>query len=89
MSLFIVFIGLTIQACEAADQVSDIFSAFTLYHGVLSDLSCAAIPLNGPCSTGVIGETVMPLARQAWPKSVHILVSFASPSESCREEKFN
>jgi hypothetical protein len=47
-----------------------------LYHGVLSDLSCA-MPLNGPCSTGVIGETVMPLARQA-SKSVHIIVSFAS-----------
>jgi hypothetical protein len=28
-SLFIVLIGLTIQGCEATDQVSDIFSAST------------------------------------------------------------
>ncbi|KAG2756994.1 hypothetical protein P692DRAFT_20438548 [Suillus brevipes Sb2] len=41
------------QACEATDQVSDIlsFDSYVLYHGVLSDLSCA-MPLNGPCSTG-------------------------------------
>jgi hypothetical protein len=75
------------QACGATDQVSDIFSASThpvRYHGVLSDLdksSCVMLQ-NGPSSsTGGIGETVMPWTHQAWPKSVHILFSFASPLE--------
>ncbi|KAG2739914.1 hypothetical protein P692DRAFT_20337679 [Suillus brevipes Sb2] len=37
--------------------------------------ACGATDQNGPCSTGGIGETVMPWANQAWPKRLLIFAS--------------